>query len=144
MDSKILMIQDSILVCSPDPRIPHTALVLCCQQDEVSLHTCCRQLFALLTTATVSSLPPKLYPVDLRRTLSGWQIAKPNGIIATTPPPALATFLGYCYSLNKLEQDLLATVELLYPPQELMSLLTTMSFQACSDGSAVSQQGTFG
>jgi hypothetical protein len=26
MDSGILMIQDSILVCSPDPRIPHTAL----------------------------------------------------------------------------------------------------------------------
>jgi FtsZ-binding cell division protein ZapB len=25
MDSGILMIQDSILVCSPDPRIPHTA-----------------------------------------------------------------------------------------------------------------------
>jgi hypothetical protein len=28
MDSGILMIQDSILVCSPDPRIPHTALYL--------------------------------------------------------------------------------------------------------------------
>jgi hypothetical protein len=27
MDSGILMIQDSILVCSPDPRIPHTAVV---------------------------------------------------------------------------------------------------------------------
>jgi hypothetical protein len=27
MDSGILMIQDSILVCSPDPRIPHTAKV---------------------------------------------------------------------------------------------------------------------
>jgi hypothetical protein len=27
MDSGILMIQDSILVCSPDPRIPHTAEV---------------------------------------------------------------------------------------------------------------------
>jgi hypothetical protein len=26
MDSGILMIQDSILVCSPDPRIPHTAI----------------------------------------------------------------------------------------------------------------------
>jgi hypothetical protein len=25
MDSRILMIQDSILACSPDPRIPHTA-----------------------------------------------------------------------------------------------------------------------
>jgi hypothetical protein len=25
MDSGILMIQDSILACSPDPRIPHTA-----------------------------------------------------------------------------------------------------------------------
>jgi hypothetical protein len=25
MDSGILMIHDSILVCSPDPRIPHTA-----------------------------------------------------------------------------------------------------------------------
>jgi hypothetical protein len=25
MDSGIVMIQDSILVCSPDPRIPHTA-----------------------------------------------------------------------------------------------------------------------
>jgi hypothetical protein len=25
MDSGILMLQDSILVCSPDPRIPHTA-----------------------------------------------------------------------------------------------------------------------
>jgi hypothetical protein len=30
MDSGILMIQDSILVCSPDPRIPHTALVIDC------------------------------------------------------------------------------------------------------------------
>jgi hypothetical protein len=28
MDSGILMIQDSILVCSPDPRIPHTAQCL--------------------------------------------------------------------------------------------------------------------
>jgi hypothetical protein len=28
MDSGILMIQDSILVCSPDPRIPHTALLM--------------------------------------------------------------------------------------------------------------------
>jgi hypothetical protein len=28
MDSEILMIQDSILVCSPDPRILHTAIVL--------------------------------------------------------------------------------------------------------------------
>jgi hypothetical protein len=29
MDSGILMIQDSILVCSPDPRIPHTTPDFC-------------------------------------------------------------------------------------------------------------------
>jgi hypothetical protein len=29
MDSGILMIQDSILVCSPDPRIPQAADVVC-------------------------------------------------------------------------------------------------------------------
>jgi hypothetical protein len=59
-------------------------------------------------------------------------------------PPALTTFLEYCHSLNKWERNLLATVELLYPPHKLMLLLTSMLFQACSDGSAVFQQGAFG
>jgi hypothetical protein len=34
MDSGILMIQDSILICSPDPRIPHTALELSAMAGE--------------------------------------------------------------------------------------------------------------
>jgi hypothetical protein len=39
MDSGILVVQDSILVCIPDPRILHTAL----QQDELMNHMAIRQ-----------------------------------------------------------------------------------------------------
>jgi hypothetical protein len=35
MDSGILMIQDSILVCSPDPRILHTAIALTSKKREI-------------------------------------------------------------------------------------------------------------
>jgi hypothetical protein len=55
MDSGILMIQDSILVCSPDPRIPHTALAKCPviwvsrRQAKMALSTMMVEYIALLT-----------------------------------------------------------------------------------------------
>ena len=84
------------------------------------------------------------YPVDIRKTWNGWRIAKLGSIIPSPPSPISNTFMQYCLNLEPWESQLLANATLQFPPNDIMQKLSTQEFRACSDGSAITLQGTFG
>ena len=75
---------------------------------------------------------------------SGWHIARFNKIIIPPVIPTPESFQEYCSTLDYWEAELLRNVQLQSTPEELVHQLSQQQFRAVSDGSAVTNQGTFG
>lgn len=89
-------------------------------------------------------LPPTAYPVTLLESTHGWVIEAPSAYCPSIPKAPPSSFESFCSLLEDWESQLLQTMVLHFPPSVLLSMLENDSFQACSDGSAVTQQGTYG
>ena len=104
-----------------------------------------RYAYDFETATTVYKPPPHAIPVDLQDTLSGWRVSSrlyPDIPIPQTPP--VLTFSDACSRLEAWESQLLQSVQLLKSPEEIMEAIQPDGFSACSDGSAVFRQGTYG
>ena len=123
---------------------PTTDYLLQASNENYTIHCRSCQTFEFEITDTITSLPSCSYPVDVRKAFSGWHIKKYSLVRTTLPTPIPTTFQDYVSYLEPWEKSLLTRVTFLVPPPEIIRLLTTQSFRACSDGSAVSRQGTFG
>jgi hypothetical protein len=123
---------------------PTTDYLLKCNDKSYDVHYRCRQTFGYEPSATQQSISPKSYPVDARKTNTGWRIARLNAILTVPPPVVPSTFQEYCSSLEYWESQLLLNANLQFTPEEIIHQLSTKQFRACSDGSAIANQGTFG
>ena len=123
---------------------PQTNYLLFPCDEQYTVHFRCNQIYGIEPGATQTTLSEKSYPVDIRRTFDGWRIAKYSKILPPPPTPLSTTFHEYCSNLEPWESNLLTNASLNFPPEEIMLYLSTQAFRACSDGSAVSLQGTFG
>jgi hypothetical protein len=84
------------------------------------------------------------YPVDLREHEFGWTVEQYNSYSPTGPQRPPSTFEAYCALLEEWESELLTHVHLLFTPFQIVDMLTNDTFVACSDGSAIEFQGTYG
>ena len=125
---------------------PSTDDLLIPQSGVTYVHHRCCNTFDHESDGSIPSLPPSAYPVDVTPSFSGWRIRLhfPSSCIPIPPVPPPKTFLTYCDSLEPWEQPLLQSVTLLLPPSLIVDILSHTEFRACSDGSAVFQQGTYG
>ena len=123
---------------------PQTNYLLFPCDEQYTVHFRCNQIYGIEPGGTQTTLSEKSYPVDIRRTFDGWHIAKYSKILPPPPTPLSTTFHEYCSNLEPWESNLLTNASLNFPPEEKMLYLSTQAFRACSDGSAVSLQGTFG
>ena len=109
-------------------------------------HYRCCNTFDHETSGTITTLHHSAYPVDVTASFSGWHIRLhyPSSCcpIPSVLPPQ--TFLQYCDTLAAWETPLLLSVTLLLPPSLIVDTLSHHEFRACSDGSAMFQQGTYG
>jgi hypothetical protein len=58
--------------------------------------------------------------------------------------PVASTFSEFCDLSEQWEKELLSNVVLAFSPQDIINKLSDSPFTACSDGSAITRQGTFG
>ena len=124
---------------------PHENKVYLFNSGKYEIH--CRGRYAYdFQTSAVSYKPPShSIPVDLQRLISGWKVS--SRLYADIPiPPVLPvlTFSDACSRLDVWEAQLLQSIHLLKSPEEIMLAITSDGFRACSDGSAVFRQGTYG
>ena len=89
-------------------------------------------------------LPTQSYPVSLVEHSCGWSIERYNSYCPSTPTSTPSSFQSYCTLLEDWESQLLSTISLQYDPFNIVALIEASSFQACSDGSAVALEGTYG
>ena len=125
---------------------PSTDDLLIPQSGTIYVHHRCCNTFEHDPDGSVPTLPPSAYPVDVIPSFSGWRIRPhfPSSFIPIPPVPPPNTFRTYCDSLEPWEHPLLQSVTLLLPPSLIVDILSHTEFRACSDGSAVFQQGTYG
>jgi hypothetical protein len=84
------------------------------------------------------------YPVTLHDHQNGWILDSYNSFCPTLPSANPTSFEAFCSLLEDWESQLLFDVHLSFDPFILISKLETSLFRACSDGSAVTQEGTYG
>jgi hypothetical protein len=89
-------------------------------------------------------IPQTAYPVDVRRTFSGWRVSKYNSIQKKTPTIEATTFTQYCAQTDTWESQLLGSVVLEFSPEEIVEKICLSTFIACSNGSAMTNQASFG
>ena len=110
-------------------------------------HLRCCNTFDFEPDSTIPALSDSSYPVELVRLISGWKIQHYQSTCLPIPPPlppSDGSFHTYISTLDPWESILLTTVTFLVSPQTIFDLLCTNAYQACSDGSAVFRQGTYG
>ena len=111
------------------------------------IHSRCCNTFDRDADSTVPQLPPQAYPVELLKTFSGWRIQYylPTCLPVPDPlPPPDDSFHAYVRTIESWESILLHTVTFQVPPTNIFELLCANEYRACSDGSAVVRQGTYG
>ena len=123
---------------------PQTNYPLTKRDNYFDVHFRSNQTYGFEPGATQTSLSDTSYPVDIRRTMDGWRIAKYSRIQSPPPIPIPLTFQDYCSALEPWESQLLSNANLNFHPNEIMQRLSHTDFRACSDGSAITLQGTFG
>jgi hypothetical protein len=74
----------------------------------------------------------------------GWRVPYYSSYCPTLPSLPPSSFASFCSLLEDWESQLLQTVTFLYDPFNLVSLLESQYFRACSDGSAVECIGSYG
>ena len=107
-------------------------------------HTHVSRFFNYNPQSRQTSLPEQAYPVSLHEHLEGWRIIRYNSYcpsLKTSPP---TTFASYCSLLEYWESQLLETVHFHSSPFEIVSTIEASSFKACSDGSAIAFEGSYG
>jgi hypothetical protein len=101
-------------------------------------------IFALESTDRILVLPITAYPVTLNEHQRGWTVDLYSSYCPTLPSSTPTDFESFCYLLDGWECQLLSAVTLHFTPFTLASLLVHSTFKACSDGSAVAHEGSFG
>jgi hypothetical protein len=71
---------------------PATGNLLHQLEDKYTVHYKCCMSFDYDVEETMDSIPPTAYPVDTRRTFSGWRVTQYNSIRQVIPPPFATTF----------------------------------------------------
>jgi hypothetical protein len=89
-------------------------------------------------------LPQTAYPVTLHERSHGWMVDRYTSYCPSLPSSPPTSFEWYCNLLDPWESQLLADVHLNFKPTVLISMLEKTPFRACSDGSAVVLEGTYG
>jgi hypothetical protein len=102
-----------------------------------------RRLFSYPSTNQFRILPSSAYPVTLHDQQNGWLIDSHNSYCPTLPSANLTSFEAFCSLLEDWESQLF-DVHLSFDPFILMSKLEASPIRACSNGSAVTREGTFG
>ena len=100
--------------------------------------------FPYTYTSLQSIVPPTAYPVSLLECDQGWQVQKYSSYCPALPKAMPSSFMSFCSLLEDWESRLLQTVTLHFNPFNIVELLEYSTFQACSDGSAVAFEGTYG
>jgi hypothetical protein len=101
-------------------------------------------LFSYTSTDQISTLPSSAYPVTLHDQHNSWLIDSYNSYCPTLPSKQPTSFEAFCSLLEDWESQLLSDFHLHFDPFILISKLESSPFRACSDGSAVTQEGTCG
>jgi hypothetical protein len=101
-------------------------------------------VFAIESTDRILVLPVTAYPVSLNDHHCGWTVDLYSSYCPTLPSSTPTDFESFCSLLDGWESQLLSAVTLHYTPFTLASLLSHSKFKACSDGSAVAHEGSFG
>lgn len=95
-------------------------------------------------SGSISKLPEQAYPVSIEEYPPGWHVVSYNSYCPVLPSLPPSSFEDFCSLLAPWESQLLATVQFQFSPFNLMAILVASSFNACSDGSAVALEGTYG
>ena len=82
--------------------------------------------------------------MSLLETPSGWLVESYNSYCPSIPKSQPTSFQSYCALLEDWEVQLLSTVHFHFDPFNVVAIITASSFIACSDGSAVAFEGTYG
>ena len=90
------------------------------------------------------SLSDSAYPISLIEYPSGWKVERYNSYCPKLPRTNPSSFQSFCSLLDNWEAQLLSNVSLQYDPFNIVALIEASSFIACSDGSAVALEGTYG
>jgi hypothetical protein len=103
-----------------------------------------RRVFSYHSTDQQRTLPPSAYPVTLHDHQNGWIVDSYNSYCPTPLSANPTSFEAFCLLLEDWEAQLLLDIHLSFGPFILISKLETSPFRACSDGPAVTQEGTYG
>jgi hypothetical protein len=103
-----------------------------------------RRFFSYNSTDQRRILPLSAYPVTLHDHQSGWIVDSYNSYCPTHPSANPTSFEAFCSLLDGWESQLLLDIHLFFDPFILIAKLENSLFRACSDGSAVTQEGTYG
>jgi hypothetical protein len=101
-------------------------------------------IFAFESTDRVLVLPTTAYPVTLNEHPRGWTVDQYSSYCPVLPSVPPTDFESYCSLLEDWESQLLSNIQLHFSPFALASLLENSEFKACSDGSAIDHEGSFG
>jgi hypothetical protein len=101
-------------------------------------------IFAFESTDCILVLPTTAYPVTLKEHSRGWTIDRYSSYCPVLPSSPPTDFESYCSLLEEWETQLLSAITLHFSPYTLAALLEQSTFKACSDGSAVANEGSFG
>lgn len=92
----------------------------------------------------IAKIPEQAYPVSILENHSGWTVERYSSYCPTIPHSQPSSFEAFCSLLDVWEAQLLSTVHFYYSPFNAIALIAASSFNACSDGSAVALEGTYG
>ena len=91
-----------------------------------------------------SQLPTPAYPVSLIEHPRGWIVQQYNSYCPMLPTTIPSSFQSFCAVLDDWEVLLLTNISFHFDPFNIMAPIEESSFIACSDGSAVALEGTYG
>jgi hypothetical protein len=101
-------------------------------------------VFPYLPYTDDQHLPETAYPVSVLEVDCGWRVPFYSSYCPVLPSLPHSSFASFCSLLEDWESQLLQTVTFLYDPFNLVSLLESQDFRACSNGSAVQCIGSYG
>ena len=101
-------------------------------------------LFSYNQQSLHKSLSQQAYPVSLREHDLGWSVDRYNSYCPNLKYSSPTSFTAYCSLLDHWEAQLLDNVTFQMSLFNIVEVLENSSFKACSDGSAIAFEGTFG
>ena len=126
---------------------PDSDVLILSNDGVYTTHLRCCNTFDHDSTGIIPSLPSGSYAVALDKTFSGWRVQHYLTTCAPAvpiPDPFDNSFLTYISKLEPWDNTLLQHIQFVVPPEEVFTILTSTDFRACSDGSALARQGTYG